>query len=529
MAVVDSAPQAALDLRTPWVPRSNPWLIAFAVMLGTFMEVMDTSIANVALPHIAGSMSITPHQATWVLTSYLISNAIVLTATAWFSRTFGRKRFLLICIGIFVAGSLAAGLAPNIETLILALIVQGIGGGALQPSAQAILLESFPVRQRGKAMAFYVLGVICAPVIGPTLGGWLTDSYSWRWMFYINIPVGAVAFLLVDAFVEDPPYIRHAVKTALDIVGFALLSVWVACLQIVLDKGQDADWLGAVWIRWMLAIAVVGFLAFVVWELTARDPLIDLRVLKNRNFGSSTAIMMAAAMVLYSTTTLLPLFLQTLMGYSAFQSGLAVSPRGVGSVVGVLIAGRLMGKMDDRIFMVTSLIALAWSSYLLGSINLNVGMFSVTGPIIVNGFAVSLLFIPLTTVAVSTLRNDQIGNATSIFNLMRNLGGAIGISITTTMLSRTSQVWQNELVPNATPLNPAWRHSVKHLQAALAPTGPATHVHQQVLAILYHSIRQQASLWAFVENFRFLGLLCLVCVPLVLMLRPVHHHVLPRR
>ena len=264
MAVVDSAPESGLDLRTPWVPRSNPWLIAFAVMLGTFMEVMDTSIANVALPHIAGSMSITPHQATWVLTSYLISNAIVLTATAWFSRTFGRKRFLLICIGIFVAGSLAAGMAPNIETLILSLIVQGIGGGALQPSAQAILLESFPVRKRGKAMAFYVLGVICAPVIGPTLGGWLTDSYSWRWMFYINIPVGAVAFLLVDAFVEDPPYIRHAVKTAMDIVGFVLLSVWVACLQIVLDKGQDADWLGAVWIRWMIGIAVVGFLAFVV-------------------------------------------------------------------------------------------------------------------------------------------------------------------------------------------------------------------------------------------------------------------------
>ncbi len=515
---------SAADRPTAWRPRSNPWWIAIAVMLGTFMEVMDTSIANVALPHIAGSMSITTHQATWVLTSYLISNAIVLTAADWFSRTFGRKRFLLSSIGVFVGASLAAGLAPNIGFLLVALVIQGLGGGALQPTAQAILLESFPARKRGQAMAFYVLGVICAPVIGPTLGGWLTDAYSWRWMFYINIPVGAVAFLMVDALVEDPPHIRDAVKTRIDVVGFALLAIWIAALQIMLDKGQDAGWFGAVWIRWLAGLAAVGFLAFVAWELTTATPLINLRILKNRNFASCTAVMILVAMILYSTTALLPMFLQTLMGYPALQSGLAVSPRGLGSVVGVLIAGRWMSRVDERFFMAASLVALAWSSYLLGSINLNIGMFSVTWPIIINGFAVSMLFIPLTTVSVSTLRQDQIGNATSIYNLVRNLGGAIGISVTTALLSQISQARQSLLVRHATALNPAWRRSVQRLQTVLAPHGPAATMRRDAFAILYHQISQQVNTLAFIDDFRLLALLALACLPLVLMLRPPRHH-----
>ena len=502
-----------------WKPQANPWMIAVSVMLGTFMEVLDTSIANVALPHIAGSMSITPDDATWVLTSYLISNAVVLTAAGWLSRTFGRKRFLLTCITIFAVASVMAGAAPNFPFLIFALIIQGAGGGALQPSAQAILLESFPVQKRGQAMAFYTFGVICAPVIGPTLGGWITDSFSWRWVFYINIPVAIVAFLMVQTYVEDPPYIRHAIKTRLDTVGFILLSVWIAALQIMLDKGQDADWFGAVWVRWAAAIAIIGFLAFIAWELTSDAPLVNLRVLKNRNLLIGTILIFIVGIVLYATTALLPLFLQTIMGYSALDSGLAVSPRGLGSVVGVLIIGRLTNLIDNRFLMISALLALAYSSFLSGHLDPQISQFSVTWPIIINGFATSMLFIPLTTTAVGTLQNDQMGNATSIYNLMRNIGGAFGISVTTALLSRESQSSQNMLVSHTTPLNPVFNRRLHQIQNMFAVHAPAVTAHKQALGLIYQSLGQQAGVMAYVFNFRLMAVLVLCCIPFVFFLK----------
>jgi DHA2 family multidrug resistance protein len=510
-----------------WKPKANPWMIAVAVMLGTFMEVLDTSIANVALPHIAGSMSITPDDATWVLTSYLISNAVVLTAAGWLSRTFGRKRFLLTCITVFAVASIMAGAAPDFGFLIFSLVIQGAGGGALQPSAQAILLESFPAEKRGQAMAFYTFGVICAPVIGPTLGGWITDSFSWRWVFYINIPVAILAFLMIEAYVEDPPYIRHAVKTKLDTVGFVLLCTWVAALQIMLDKGQDADWFGAVWVRWFAAVAVLGFLAFIAWELTSDAPLVNLRVLKNRNLLIGTVLIFIVGMVLYATTALLPLFLQTLMGYPALQSGLAVSPRGLGSVVGILLIGRLANVIDNRFLMIAALIALAYSSFLLGRIDMGIGMFSVTGPIIINGFATSMLFIPLTTSAVGTLRNDEMGNATSIYNLMRNIGGAFGISITTALLSRESQVNQNMLVSHTTRLNPAYNGQLAKLQGVFAHSAPVVTAHKQALGLIYQTVGQQANVMAYIFNFRLMAVLILACVPFVFFLKIPKHRAKP--
>jgi DHA2 family multidrug resistance protein len=504
-----------------WIPSSNPWLIAIAVMLGTFMEVLDTSITNVAIPHIAGSMAITPDDATWVLTSYLISNAVVLTATGWFSRTFGRKRFLLTCIIVFALGSLFCGLAPNFPILIISLLIQGAGGGALQPSAQAILLESFPPEKRGQAMAMYTFGVIFAPVIGPTLGGWLTDSYSWRWVFYINIPVAICAFLMIEAFVEDPPYLRSSKKGKLDAVGFILLASWIAGLQIMLDKGQEVDWFGAVWMRWLAIFSIICFLAFVAWELTDGNPLVDLKVLANRNFFSATVMITLVGAVLYGTTALLPLYLQTVMNYPALQSGLAVSPRGLGSIIGILLAGQLINVIDNRFMMVTAVLALALSSFYLSGIDLEIAEFTVTIPIIINGFATSLLFIPLTTNAVGTLRSEQIGNATSIYNLMRNIGGAVGISICTTLLVRFSQQWQTTLVNRVTPTSAAFRSRLHTIQGVLQSHGPATTAHQQALGMIYNGVQQQASVLSYVDVFRFLGILCLLCLPLVLLIKPV--------
>ena len=301
-----TAPPA--DAAAEWRPRSSPVLIAVSVMLGTFMEVLDTSVANVALPHIAGSLSATPEQATWVLTSYLISNAIVLPVTAWLSAAFGRKRLLLTCIVIFTLASAACGAAASLEMLILARVVQGIGGGALQPIAQAILLESFAPARRGRAMAAYSMGVIVAPIMGPTLGGWITDSYSWRWIFYINLPVGLLALAMTQAFIEDPPYLQRTTLRRIDYWGLAFMAISLAALQVVLDKGQQDDWLAAVWIRWVLTISAAAMVAFVARELVTDEPIVNLRILSDRNFAIGTILITAMGIVLYATTALLPLF-----------------------------------------------------------------------------------------------------------------------------------------------------------------------------------------------------------------------------
>src|SRR5215831_13345164 len=299
-----------------WTPTFNPWLIAASVMLATFMEVLDTSVANVALPHIAGNLSATPEEATWVLTSYLVSNAIVLPITGWLALYIGRKRLLTICIGVFTTASLLCGMAPSLSFLIIARIFQGIGGGALVPMSQAVLLESFPPEKRGVAMATFGMGVVVAPILGPTLGGWITDNYSWRWIFYINLPVGIFAALMTQAFVEDPPYVKNAKVERVDVLGFALLAIWLGTLQVVLDKGQQEDWFTSEWLRWFAVISLVCFLGFIVREYLTEHPIVDLRVLKNRNFGAGVLMITTLGAVLYGTTAALPIFLQTLMGYS---------------------------------------------------------------------------------------------------------------------------------------------------------------------------------------------------------------------
>jgi len=505
-----------------WRPSANPWLIAVSVMLATFMVVLDSSVANVALPHIAGNLSASTDESTWVLTSYLVSNAIMLPAAGWITRRIGRKRLLMISITLFAAASLLCGVAVNMPMLIVARVLQGIGGGGMQPLAQAILLESFPPRQHGTAMAVYGVGIVVAPVIGPTLGGWITDSYSWRWIFYINLPVGCLALFMAQTFVEDPPYIRKAFRSAIDYVGFGLMAVWLGSLQLLLDKGQEADWFGADWIRWLTAVSAIALVAFVVREFTNREPIVQLRVLGDRNFLVGTAITGLYGAVLYGVTAMLPLFLQTLMGYPALDSGLAVSPRGIGSILSMIVAGVLVNYVDGRVLLAGGFGILGGSILLLSRVNLGISMISIVIPNIINGFASGFIFVPMTTMTLGRLRKEEIGNATGIYNLMRNIGGSIGIACVTTFLVRGSQIHQRYLVANVTPGNPKVIALLKGLERKFYLGGvDASTAYHKALGELYGMVQQQAALLAYVDNFRLLGFLSLVCIPLALMFHKV--------
>jgi DHA2 family multidrug resistance protein len=519
--MAESIPGKSPPADTHWHPSHNPWLIATAVMAATFMEVLDTSIANVSLPHIAGNLSATTSESTWVLTSYLVSNAIVLPITGWLAIYFGRKRLLILCIGLFTAASVLCGLAPNLGSLILARILQGIGGGAMLPISQAILLESFPPHKRGVAMATFAMGVVVAPILGPTLGGWITDNYSWRWIFYINLPVGIFAALMAQAFVEDPPYIRHAKIERVDASGFLYLAVWLGTLQIVLDKGEQEGWFDSAWIKTFVTISALGFVAFLIRELTTEHPIVNLRILKNRNYAAGILLITTLAAVLYGTTAALPIFLQTMMGYPALQSGYALSPRGMGAFVTTILVGRLVGRVPNRVLMLNGFILLSVSSFWMAHINLQISVWQVIWPSVLNGVAISFIFVPLTTSTMGHLRQEQMGNATGIFNLMRNLGGSFGIALVSTFIDRRAQVHQASMVSHLTPYNHAYMEQLATAEAALRAHTDTVTAHLQAQHLLYGKLLQQANLWSFVEDFRLFGVLCLVCLPLVLLFKRV--------
>ncbi|HKW29177.1 MAG TPA: DHA2 family efflux MFS transporter permease subunit [Verrucomicrobiae bacterium] len=511
------------SLHQEWHPRHSPWLVALGVMLATFMQVLDTSIANIALPHIAGSLSSTPDEATWVLTSYLVSNAIILPMTGWLGNHFGRKRVFIACIGMFTCSSALCGAAANLPMLIAARVLQGAGGGAMVPIAQAVMLESFPPQKRGIAMATFAQAVVVAPIIGPTLGGWITDNYSWRWIFYINLPVGILAMFLAAWLVEDPPYIKRNLKAAIDFVGFGLLALWLATLQIVLDKGQEADWFGAEWIRWFTVVSVAAFVAFVIWEFRVEHPLVNLRILASGNFRTGLMLMTVVGLILYGTTAELPLFLQTLMGYPALQSGLALSPRGAAAFVTTFFVGRLVGKIRLRTMLFIGFSLLSLSVFQLSQINLQVSMASIVFPTMLNGVAISFIFVPLTTATMSQLRQRDIGSGTGLYNLMLNLGGSVGIAFVTTMIARRAQVHQALMVGHLTPTDPVFTTRLAAAQHALAQqSDPVTATHQAYAAV-YGLLNSQAHLWAFVDNFRIFGVLVLCCIPLIFLFRRVKH------
>jgi DHA2 family multidrug resistance protein len=507
------------DRASVWRPRHNPWLIAFSVMLATFMEVLDTSVANVALPHIAGGLSATPEEATWVLTSYLVSNAIILPTAAWLGAIFGRKRFLLTCIMLFTLASAGCGAAPSLALLVLMRVLQGVGGGALQPIAQAVLLESFPPARRGVAMAAYGVGVVVAPILGPTLGGWITENYSWRWIFYINLPVGLLAILMVGTFIEDPPYIRRSGWSRIDYFGFGLMAIGLATLQVMLDRGQEDDWFSAVWVRWFAAIAAVSLIAFIIRELRTKDPIVDLRILRNRNFAVGTLLIAILGMVLYSMVAMLPLFLQILMGYSALLSGLAITPRGLGALVMNVIAGRLIGILDGRVLIAAGFALVGWSGFIFSQMNLEIAMSNVVWANVLNGIGTAMIFVSLATTTMGTLRNEQMGNATGIFNLMRNIGGSIGIAGMATFLDRWAQSHQAILVSHLTPYDPAYQQWLNTAQSGLKTQVGGVAAGPKALGLLYNVLGQQARLLAYMDNFWVISCLSLLAVPLVLLFK----------
>lgn len=500
-------------------PRINPWIIAFAVILPTFIEVLDTTVVSVALNTIAGNLGSTVSNATWIQTGYLISNAIVLPATAWFSALFGRKRFLLACIGIFTLASFACGAAPNLNFLIFASIVQGAGGGALQPISQAILMESFPPAKRGGAMAAYVLGVVLAPVVGPVLGGWLTENYSWRWIFYINIPCGLAALWMVRQFVFDPDYIRNHKAGRIDAIGFGLLAIWLGTMQTVLNKGEDKDWFNSDFICRLSVISVIAFVAFLVREFRAKEPLANLRVFANRNFLCASVLVSVVYLLLYGIQNLQPQMVQSLMGYTAYVSGLTQVSRGWGLLALTPMVGLLVGKADNRLLVCPGMLLIAVAALMMGNFNLDISSHAFFWPNFVQGMGMALTMVPLMTVGLATISNEQMGNATGLYALVRTLAGSIGIAVAIAMQTRGGLRHQAYLVSHLTPYDPAYQNAMQAGAPVMAQSLGSAQAEPGTLRAIYESLLQHSNMLGYVDEYRWLAMVCLLSVPLVLLFK----------
>ena len=498
----------------------NPWIVTIAVMLGTFMEILDTTVVNVSIPHIAGNMGATVDEGTWVVTSYLVSNAVILPMSGWLANRFGRRRILLTCVSGFTLTSLLCGMATSLDWLIFFRVLQGLTGGGLQPLSQAVLLETFPPKRHGTAMAAFGLGIIFAPILGPTLGGYITDNYTWRWIFYLNLPVGVFSVLMISAFVRDPHYIGKDKTGGVDLWGIGFLALGFGMLQVVLDQGQRKDWFGSNQIRVWTALCVCGLIALVIRELKARHPVVDLRALKDRTFSAGVFLMTMLGFVLYASLVLLPIFLQTLLGYPALQAGLALSPRGLGSLVMMPITGQLTNRYDPRKLIGIGLVVGAWSMFSLSHLNLNAGYWDIFWPQVVQGGAMAFLFIPLMAVSMSGIAKEKMGNATSIYNLMRNIGGSFGIATMTTFLSRRNQLHQDQLVSHVTPFDPRMRMMVRGLQSWFQTHGyNSVDAARKSLGAIYGMMQQQAAMLSFVEAFWVMGVIFLCMIPLLFLLR----------
>jgi MFS transporter, DHA2 family, multidrug resistance protein len=492
-----------------WHPKYNPWLVAVVVTLAAFMEVLDTSIANVALPYIAGNLAASNDQSTWVLTSYLASNAIILPMGGWLAGTLGRKRFFMTCLGVFTVSSLLCGTAPSLGFLLFFRVLQGAGGGGLQPMAQAILADTFPPEKRGLAFALYGITAIMAPTIGPTLGGWITFNYSWRWIFFINVPVGLATFFLVQHFVEDPPYLSKlkAAGVKLDYIGIGLLAIGIGALQILLDKGQEDDWFGSRFITTLIVTATVCLISLVIWEWYQKAPIIDVHMFKNFNFASSSLMMFTFGVMLFSSLVLMPQFLQTLLGYTSELAGLALSAGGLLVLIEMPIMGQLTTKIQAR-----RLIAFGWLSlsiamyYSTQRIDLQISFSAATWLRIAQVIGIGFLFVPITLAAYVGIAPEKNNAVAGIINFMRNMGSSVGTSLVTTIIARRSQFHQARLVQDVRVDNFNFANSAKGLAQRLAASGVAKPDAQaHAYAVIFQSLLRQAATLAYVDTFMVLA------------------------
>jgi MFS transporter, DHA2 family, multidrug resistance protein len=505
-------------------PPASPWIVAISVMFGTFMVVLDTTIVNVSLPHIAGTLSASIEESTWALTSYLAANAIILPITGWLANFFGRRRLLLLSVAGFTLASLLCGLATSLPILVMWRIIQGMTGGVMQPLSQAIMLEAFEPRDRGKAMAFFGLGVVVAPVLGPVLGGWLTDNYSWRWVFYVNLPVGIAAYWMLRAHVFDPPYIKRG-TAGIDYWGIGLLAVGIAALQIGLDQGQQKDWFSSDLILTLLALAAVGLGGFVWHAFTTADPVVDLRLFKEPTYATGVVLITAMGFGLYGSLVLMPVLLQTLLGYPSLQAGFAMAPRGLGSLVAMPVVGMLMNRIDPRKMLGLGFLLNAVTLYWMGWLNLQAGFWDIFWPQFVQGIGMGLLFVPLTTVAMDRITPKDMGHATSLFNLLRNIGGAAGIAVIQTVLARDRQEHVNVLGTHVSSYSASTQLMFQNLRAAFVARGAdLSTATERAYAALFGTVQQQAAMMAFIDGFKMLALVFVVMLPLVFLMRKPRHH-----
>jgi DHA2 family multidrug resistance protein len=504
----------------PGRPPVNRWLIAIAVMSSAILEVLDTSVVNVSLPHIAGSLSATVDESTWVLTSYLIANAVILPISGWLANLIGRKRLLLTVVSGFTLSSVLCGLAPSLGALIFFRVLQGTTGGGLQPLSQAILLEEFPREERGKAMAFWGLGIVAAPILGPTLGGWITDTYSWRWVFYINLPIGILSLVMISLFLYDPPYIRRG-TLRVDLWGLGMLAVGMAALQIMLDKGQEEDWFASHFIVMLALTAAVMLTAFVIRELYTPQPIVRFGLLRYRSFAAGMVLITVLGFVLYGSLVLLPLFMQTLLGWTAVTAGIWTSPRGVATALCMPLVGYLLGKgWDARLMLIFGFVIASMAFFGYSHMSLESGTWDILLHQINQGAGMAFVFVPLTMLTMDPIPKAETGYATSLYSVMRNIGSSVGISFVTTWVARRSQFHQSILAAHVTSYNLQTQQFLGLARGLFFHQGSDwSTAGKRSLDVLYDMLQQQAALISFIEVFRIMGFLFLATVPLVLLMR----------
>ena len=499
----------------------NPWLACLPTMTAAFMFVLDATIANVALPHMAGSFSVSRDESMWILTSYLIASGIVIPMVDWFSKAMGRKNFFIASIITFTIASALCGMAQTMVQMVAFRILQGIGGGGILPISQAILQENFKPSERGKAMAMFGMVIVLAPILGPVLGGWITENWTWPYIYYINIPIGILAWVLSNMFIFDPDYAKKQEGVKTDFIGFFFLCLWLVSLQVVLDKGNNADWFNSSWVCWLSFVSVTSAILFIISQVKNKQSLVDLTVFKDKNYLVGTAVQIVMQAVLLASVAILPQFLQSLMGYDAYLSGLSMMPRGVGALTATILYGSFANRFDGRLLVAVGLICIASGCMMLGNLNLEISMVSIGFPNFLFGLGLGLSMIPIITLSMATLRNDQMTNASGLQNLLKNIGGAVGTSVVATLITRGAQKHQFMLIQHLTDTTANYVERVQTYTGAFITNYDPVTASYMAKGVINRLLLQQSTLLAFIDAFRVFAIAAVAIIPFLLLLKNI--------